>query len=246
VSLVAVAANDSSNEGVDWSVCTDAATCGEFLVTPAIPATLSTVAVPPVYSNKLHSASGQAISYLPPTSIPGGGNVAIKAAATGNKTATISTSITIFDNSNGNAGVALKGVVQVGSLPVSGASVQLFAAGNTGYGSAASPLVINSGSTIVTTGTDGSFTIPAGYVCPAQNTELYLIAQGGAPSGGTNNPQLGVMSAIGQCSNLNSTVQLTVNEVTTIASTWALTPFRLPRLATEPRHRLRSTRWPTQ
>jgi len=231
VNLVAVAANDTSNAGVDWAVCSDASTCGEFLVTPAVAATATSLAVPPVYSATLHAASGQAVSYLPPTQVPSTGNVTITVTSTADKIANPTTPasaapiVTITNDTTGVTGVSLQGKVQVGKQPVSGAQVELFAAGTAGYGSASAPLVISNGSTIVTTGTDGSFTIPAGYTCPSQASELYLIALGGAPGGTKNNPQLGLMTALGPCSNLNSTVSIVMNEVTTVASVWALAPF---------------------
>jgi hypothetical protein len=110
---------------------------------------------------------------------------------------------------------------------VSGASVELFAAGNTGYGSASSPLVISNGGNSVTTANDGSFAIPAGFTCPSLDSLLYLVALGGQPGGpqAPTNPQLGLMTAIGPCSNLSASVSLIVNEVTTVASVYALAPF---------------------
>jgi hypothetical protein len=226
VTLIAVAANDTSNQGVQWSVCSSLATCGGFLSNPGTPATLKKAAVPPTYSASLNTASGQAVTYLPPTQMPASGNVTINATARVNPAATTAQLVTISNETTGVTGVAVQGTVQAGTLPVSGASVQLFVAGATGYGSAATPVVLNGGSTIVTTASDGSFTIPAGYACPSQGTELYLVAQGGTPSGITgSNAELGLMTALGPCSNLNSTISVVVNEVTTVASIWALAPF---------------------
>jgi hypothetical protein len=237
VNLIAVAANDTANAGVDWAVCSDASTCGEFLVTPAIAATATSLAIAPVYSATFHAASGQVVSYLPPTTVPNSGTVTVTVTSTGDKIAhpsnpaSAASVITITDDTSGVTGVALSGVVQAGNLGVTGAEVQLFAAGSTGYGSASTPLVISNGSTTVTTGAGGSFTIPAGYTCPSQTSELYLVALGGAPAGvkfppgQAGNAQLGLMTALGPCSNLNSSVSLAVNEVTTVASTWALAPF---------------------
>jgi hypothetical protein len=231
VSLIAVAANDTTNAGVDWSVCSSPSTCGEFQVAPAIAATANSIAIPPVYSATLHAASGQAVSYLPPTQVPTSGNVTITVTSTADEIAhpanpaNTAPMIAITDDTSGVTGVALKGKVMAGNLPVSGANVQLYAAGTTGYGSASSPLVISNGSTTVSTGTDGSFAIPAGYACPAQTTELYLVALGGSPGGATSNPELGLMTAIGPCSNLSSSVSIVVNEITTVASIWALVPF---------------------
>lgn len=230
ISVAGAAANDSTNQGVDWTVtCSDASTaaCGQFLKKVEMVATATTADVPASfwpYAAKVHAASGQALVYEPPTQVPTGGTVTLTVASTANPSASSTQVITITSSLNGPA---LSGKVQVGSLPVSGASVQLVAAGNTGYGSASTLLVISNGGNNVTTGSDGSFTIAGSYTCPSLNSLLYLVATGGQPGGPqrpTNN-QLGLMTAIGPCSNLNSSVSLMVNEVTTVASAYALAPF---------------------
>jgi hypothetical protein len=238
VNLIAVAANDSTNAGVEWSVaCADAPTtadplpCGGFLVTPSVPATLTTLAVPAVYSTTLPSvASGQTVGYLPPTAAPSNKTVTITAASVADSSYSAPATITITDNTTGFAGVNLTGRAMAGNFPVSGASVYLYEAGNTGYGSQASPLAISSnGGYSVSTGNDGSFTIPAGYTCVGPASLLYLVALYGTPQGAVQaNPQLGLMTALGPCGNLNSTVSLVVNEVTTVATLWALAPFIAP------------------
>ncbi len=119
---------------------------------------------------------------------------------------------------------ALRGVVLSGQQPVSGATIQLYAAGAAGYGSAATALL----STAVTTGTKGSFAIATGdYSCPAAASEVYLVATGGNPGlpQGTRNEALALMAALGPCGNLTSSTQVVINEVTTVASVWALAPF---------------------
>ena len=230
ISLVATAVNDTTNQGVDWTVtCTDAsvAACGQFLKSPEMVATAATPDIPASfwpYSANVHAASGQAIAFEPPTQIPTGGVVTITATSTAVPTASASQVVTI---TNSLSGPALSGSVQVGNLPVSGATVQLFAAGNTGYGSAATPLVISNGGSTVTTASDGSFSFPPGFVCPSLDTLVYLVALGGQPGGaaGPTNPELGLISALGPCSNLNGSAPLVVNEVTTVASVVALVPF---------------------
>ncbi|MGO9336289.1 MAG: hypothetical protein ACLPY1_02155 [Terracidiphilus sp.] len=230
INLIAAVVGDSTNQGVDWTVScasASAAACGQFLESPEMVQTATSADVPPAfwpYSTMVHAASGQAVVYEPPTQMPTGGTVTLTASPTANPTAGESQIVTI---SNSLTGPALSGKVQAGNLPVSGATVQLFAAGNTGYGSAATPLVISGGGSSVTTASDGSFAIPAGYVCPSLDTLLYLVALGGQPGGpqGPTNPQLGLMNAIGPCSNLNGSVPLIVNEVTTVASVFALSPF---------------------
>ncbi len=226
VNLIAVAANDSTHAGVDWSVCSDASTCGQFLVNPAVPATLDSPAVSAVYSSKIHAASGQTVSYQPPIQTPANGTITMTVNSTAVSTASASQVISITNNSS-FTGPALTGKVLAGTLPVSGSKVQLYQAGNSGYGSASAPLAITAaGGYSVTTAGDGSFTIPAGYICSAQNAMLYLVATGGTVSGKSSaNAQSGLLTGLGACSNLNSAVPLIVNEVTTVATAWTLAPF---------------------
>ena len=118
------------------------------------------------------------------------------------------------------AGVALKGKVMGGQQPISGATIQLYGAGSTGYGSGSAPLV----SATVTTGADGSFNIAGDYTCTSGSQLTYLTAtQGNTGSG--NNANLSLMAALGPCSGLSSIGFVTINEVTTVGSVWALSPF---------------------
>jgi hypothetical protein len=237
-SLIAISANDSSHEGVDWSVCAGTGSCapatsactgstaGQFLITPGAPAiqtaTHTVPAVAPVCGNTIHAASGQAVSYLPPSTVPSGGTVDFSVSSTANPAVTASQSVAITANLTG---VALAGKVMVGNQPVAGAQVQLYEAGNGGNGSAAFPLVISNGGNTVTTDQNGNFSISAGYTCGSQNSLLYLVALNGNPGGVGANSQLGLMTALGPCDSLNSSASVVVNEVTTVASVWALVPF---------------------
>jgi len=117
---------------------------------------------------------------------------------------------------------ALQGTVMAGTQPVSGASVQLYAAGSSGYGSPATPLL----STPVTTDSNGGFSI-ASYTCPAAASQVYLVARGGNPglAAGTNNTAIGLMTALGSCGDLGSSATVSINELTTVASVWALSQF---------------------
>jgi hypothetical protein len=126
------------------------------------------------------------------------------------------------------AGVHLQGSVHGGQQPVVGANVQLYAAGSTGYGSA---YTYSSGTSllglnVVNTDTAGGFNISNDYTCPSASTLVYLVATGGDPGiGSTNNPNIAVMAALGPCGNLSSATFISVNELTTVASVWALSPF---------------------
>ena len=115
-----------------------------------------------------------------------------------------------------SAGVALTGTVSSGTLPVNGAQVQLYAAGQTGYGSAATAV-----GSAVTTSSSGAFSL--NYNCPsAPGDQMYVVATGGDAGKGANTG-IALMAALGSCSNLPAAV--TVNEVTTVASAYALSPF---------------------
>jgi len=121
-------------------------------------------------------------------------------------------------------GVALQGRVYGGQQPVSGASILLYAAGSTGAGAGAINLLAPH---VVTTNTSGYFSITGDYVCPTATTQVYVVAQSGNPglASGKNNPALVMMAALGNCGDVTSSTNIVVNEVTTVASAWALSQF---------------------
>jgi hypothetical protein len=126
-------------------------------------------------------------------------------------------------------GGQLSGNVHGGQQPVSGASVRLYAAGATGYGSSATTLL----SSPVVSDANGHFTITGNYVCPSSSSQLYIVATGGNPglASGTNNSALAEMTALGPCSlhggqyTLDPNAFIMINEVTTVASVYALAAF---------------------
>ncbi|HEY0163449.1 MAG TPA: choice-of-anchor D domain-containing protein [Edaphobacter sp.] len=115
------------------------------------------------------------------------------------------------------------GLVQGGVVPVSGASVQMYAVGTTGDGSAATPLF----ATPLTTDSDGKFDSAGAYTCPTADTLVYMVATGGDPGNATGsvNPQISMMAALGRCGDLTPTTNVTINEVTTVAAVWMLAPY---------------------
>ena len=137
----------------------------------------------------------------------------------------------------------IAGAVHGGQQPVTGATLQLYAVGTTGDGSAATPLILTTATTSDGSGsaTDGNAnaannlnTLPAGfftltnqYVCPPQGVEVYLVAKGGNPglAAGTNNPALAMMAALGPCSALTPTTNIFIDELTTVGSVAALYPY---------------------
>ena len=125
-------------------------------------------------------------------------------------------------------GVALHGSVHGGQQPVSNATMQLYAAGSTGYGSAHTYTSGTSllGTHIVTTDVNGGFSITGDYTCPSATTEVYLVATGGNPGPtAPANSSIALMGALGQCGLLSSSTNVVINELTTVASVWALSPF---------------------
>ncbi len=117
-------------------------------------------------------------------------------------------------------GVNMHGSVHGGQQPVTGASLQLYAANQTGYGAAAFPLL----TTAVTTDNSGSFSITGDYTCPSASSQVYLVATGGNSGSGTN-AALSLMAALGSCGNLTAATYISMNELTTVGSVYALAPF---------------------
>ncbi len=114
------------------------------------------------------------------------------------------------------AGSALSGTVHGGQSPVKTSTVRLYAAGTAGYGSAASLLAST------TTDSNGNFNFSGTtYTCPSGGQVFITATQGDSGSG--NNPNLAMMAALGTCPVTSAVVN--INEVTTVATVWALAPF---------------------
>jgi hypothetical protein len=119
---------------------------------------------------------------------------------------------------------SIQGVFMGGQQPVAGVSVQLYQAGATGYGSAATPL----GPAVLTTA-GGNFTLPS-YTCAA-GSQVYLVGMGGQPIAATQggpaitNANLAMMVGLGTCGGTDLETFISVNELTTVATVWALAPF---------------------
>jgi hypothetical protein len=96
-------------------------------------------------------------------------------------------------------GAAIKGKVKGGQFPVSGGTIGLFVAGSTGYGSSGGANLLT---TTVTTAADGSFSFPNTFVCPSQNSLVYLTASGGNPGLGANNSAIMLVAPLGTCGSL--------------------------------------------
>jgi len=123
--------------------------------------------------------------------------------------------------STSSSEVTLAGVVHGGQQPITGATIQLWAAGTTADESAATPLI----SSAPVTGSAGQFSITGLYTCPTIQSEVYLTATGGNPglAPGTNNTASVLVSALGPCGNLTSATHIVINEASTIGSIYPIT-----------------------
>lgn len=109
----------------------------------------------------------------------------------------------------------------------------LYAANTTGYGNASVSLLKSPG--YVMTDSNGNFSITGDYTCPSSTAQVYLYALGGNPGlGEGTNSAAGMLAALGTCpasGTLSSTLFITINEVSTIATAYAIAGY-----ATDPTH----------
>ncbi len=126
----------------------------------------------------------------------------------------------------------ISGSVHGGQQGVSGATIQLYAAGipgtGSGYGVGATPLLTS----VVKTDANGAFGISGKYTCPTPTQQVYIVATGGNPGlTGTsvNNTGLAEMAVLGPCpagGTLAATIPfIQITEVTTVAAVTALQQF---------------------
>ncbi|SNS99588.1 hypothetical protein SAMN05421770_103389 [Granulicella rosea] len=118
-----------------------------------------------------------------------------------------------------SAHLELQGTIHGGQQPISGASVALYAGSINGYGSAVQSIL----QAPVTTTSTGAFNITGDYSCTT-GQQMYLVATGGNTGSGVN-PNSAIMAALGDCAQLSANTYVNANEVTTVASAFALAPF---------------------
>ncbi|MEO6910292.1 MAG: choice-of-anchor D domain-containing protein, partial [Edaphobacter sp.] len=106
-------------------------------------------------------------------------------------------------------------------MPVTGASLQLYAVGTTGDGSSATPLLAQP----IASDASGNFSLTGTYTCPSPSSLVYVTASGGNPglASGTNNTASLLIAALGPCGSVPAS--FIVNEVTTVAAIWPLASF---------------------
>lgn len=140
-----------------------------------------------------------------------------------------------FESERGipSASAAISGKTYGGQQPVVGASIYMYAAATSGYGASSTSLlqpgvnnVLTDGNGLgyVKTDASGGFSITGDWSCTA-GTQVYLISVGGNPGGYGVNPNGWYMTALGDCSALSASTFIWMNEVTTVASVYALSGF---------------------
>jgi hypothetical protein len=134
----------------------------------------------------------------------------------------------------------LHGNVHGGQQPVGFATLQVYQAG-TGYGTGATALITpgsyyaggvsgcvsGNGQTCYTgvvSDANGNFSLTGDYHCTS-GTQVYLAATGGQPTPGTTNSAISLIAGVGLCDNLGPNTFTQINEVSTVATVWALAPF---------------------
>ena len=119
--------------------------------------------------------------------------------------------------------VTLGGRIHGGNQPVSGATVNLWFAGQ----GISSPAVLAATTTSANDGS-GSFSFASGsYTCPANNPYVYVVATGGNTqgSGSFNNTAAVFLAPYGKCSTLTASSFVDMTEVTTVATMAALQQY---------------------
>jgi hypothetical protein len=152
--------------------------------------------------------------------------------------------------SNGSA-VRMTGKLHGGFQAIYSATVTLYAMNMTGYGAAptsyASTTTGFDGSFTFTRGTDGDTSSGARYSCPSgastaapgstADPEMYIVASGGDTSGSINannvasaynNTAAKMVLAVGDCNSLTAATQITLNEMSTVATMVSLQQFFNP------------------
>ena len=131
-------------------------------------------------------------------------------------------------------GAPLQGMVHGGQTPIVGAHVYLYAANTTGYGNGSISLLQPTGGTVedgsgnyyYPTQSGGKFNITSDFTCPSGGSQVYLYAVGGDPGLGDGaNSAIGLMAALGTCNNLISAPYVVINEISTVATAYAIAGF---------------------
>jgi streptogramin lyase len=124
----------------------------------------------------------------------------------------------ISTTTTGAAVHGISGRVTGGQQPVNGSAVQVYLVNN----SALKGLSTVPAGASATTDSNGNFSITTSYSCPT-GSYAYIVATGGNSGGGGSNSVTAMMAGLGPCPVTSALVN--IDEVTTVASVYALAPF---------------------
>ena len=125
----------------------------------------------------------------------------------------------------------VNGTVHAGQTPITGAHVYLYAIGTSGYGGASTSVLDGSitgysdahGGYVVSNSA-GGFSIASTAVNCGAGSQAYLLISGGS-AGATPNSAIGLMAPVGACPLSASATSVWVNEVSTVATAYALAAY---------------------
>jgi streptogramin lyase len=81
-------------------------------------------------------------------------------------------------------------------------------------------------STPLTTDSNGAFSVTASFTCPYSNSVLYVVSRGGqAGASAAANAGTVLLTMLGPCNSLQSSINIVVDEATTVASAWSMAQF---------------------
>ncbi len=160
-------------------------------------------------------------TFTPQSSAAYNATLAVTDNATGSPQVVALTGTGVPTPTGSFTGAAFSGQVMAGSLPIIGATVQIYTTGTGGNGSAGAQRL----DTSLVTDSNGAFSVSA-YTCPLSTSILYIVATGG-PAGpsGTPNSSPFLMSSPGACNTLTSGSSYILNERTTVAGAYAFSQF---------------------
>ena len=129
------------------------------------------------------------------------------------------------------AQTVVSGTAHAGQTPISGAHVYLYAIGTSSYGGPATSVLDGSitGSSdayggYVVSNSVGGFSIASNAVNCGAGNQVYLLISGGS-AGANPNSAIGLMAPVGACPLSASATSVWVNEVSTVATAYALSAY---------------------
>ncbi len=123
------------------------------------------------------------------------------------------------------------GTVHAGQTPIIGGHVYLYAIGTSSYGGPSTSVLDGSitghsdaSGGYILSDSAGGFSIPPSAVNCGAGSQAYLLISGGSAGAGVN-PSIGLVAPVGACPLSASATSIWVNEVSTVATAFALSAY---------------------